>query len=443
MAKVRITLDTRSNSKTKEGNFPLVLRISHQSKTRDVGLNLHVKPENFIEETNQIKGIENSVRQSKRVQKLYSDIDLWLDENKSEIKLWSISQLKDKIEKKFFKKQSLLSVLDHGGKVLNRFKAEGQFSTASSYEDALKILVKYRMKLANKSDQVQIKTLYNQNENDITGLKDEYQQYDMPIKAFNVEFAKDFKTYLGHRVKSSNSVAIYLRSLQAILNDAEKTYEELKGHKPLDGIKKSSKSNVPIVLSNEEVQQIRNASYDEGSSKFHVRNYFLFMFNNMGMNFYDIALARVRQFDGERFSYTRKKTEKEGDHFSIKQSQENIDIINYYAEGKNKEEYIFPIIPEDAVGEKIFRIKRDKLKWFNNNIKKIATDLNIDKNLSSYTPRDTWTNIGLTMGIDIRKISSGLGHSSVEITEKHYSQMIQEKILDEINAQITGTPKPS
>lgn len=442
MAKVRITLDTRSNSKTKEGNFPLVLRISHQSKTRDVGLNLHVKPENFIEETNQIKGIENSVRQSKRVQKLYSDIDLWIDENKSEIKLWSIGQLKDKIEKKFFKKQSLLSVLDHGGRVLNRFKAEGQFSTASSYEDALKILVKYRMRLTNKSDQVQIKTLYNQNGNDITGVKDEYQQYDMPIKAFNVEFAKDFKTYLGHRVKSSNSVAIYLRSLQAILNDAEKTYEELKGHKPLDGIRKSSKSNVPIVLSNEEVQQIRNASYDEGSSKFHVRNYFLFMFNNMGMNFYDLALAKVSQFNGERFSYTRKKTEKEGDHFSIKQSQENIDIIKYYAEGKEREEYIFPIIPQDAVGEQIFRIKRDKLKWFNNNIKKIATDLNIDKNLSSYTPRDTWTNIGLTMGIDIRKISSGLGHSSVEITEKHYSQMIQEKILDEINAQITSSPKP-
>ena len=238
-------------------------------------------------------------------------------------------------------------------------------------------------------------------------------------------------------------MTILSRSLHAILNDAEKTYEELKGHKPLDGIKKTSTANAPVVLTSEEIEAIRSTSYSEKNSRFHVRNYFLFMFNNMGMNFYDLAVARVRQFDGERFSYIRKKTEKEGDHFSIKQNQENIDIINYYADGKDKEEYIFPIIPDDAVGEKIFRIKRDKLKWFNNNIKKIATDLNIDKNLSSYTPRDTWTNIGLTMGIDIRKISSGLGHSSVEITEKHYSQMIQEKILDEINAQITGTPKPN
>ncbi|MCV9385305.1 hypothetical protein [Reichenbachiella ulvae] len=57
--------------------------------------------------------------------------------------------------------------------------------------------------------------------------------------------------------------------------------------------------------------------------------------------------------------------------------------------------------------------------------------------ITTYTARDTWTILGLEMGIGIRKISSGLGHSSVEITEKNYSQMIQNKILDEINEMIT------
>jgi len=40
----------------------------------------------------------------------------------------------------------------------------------------------------------------------------------------------------------------------------------------------------------------------------------------MGMNFYDIAIARVHQFDGKRLNYTRKKTESEGGFFSIKQN---------------------------------------------------------------------------------------------------------------------------
>ena len=373
----------------------------------------------------QIKGVANSVRKTKRIQKTYSDVDLWLDENRGEIKLWPIGLLKDNIEKKFFKKQSQLSLLEHGAKMLCRFHAEERFSTASSYEDALIVLVKYNKKLSKKDDREQIKDLFNKASKGAFTVSKEFTVYDIPIKAFNVEFAKDFKAYLAQRFKSKNSVNIHLRSLKAVLNDAERTYEELKGHKTLESFKKSSTANAPVVLTNQEVASIRASSYPQTSSMFDVRNYFLFMFNNMGMNFYYLAIARLYQFDGERFNYTKKKTESEGDFFSIKQSEENLGIINHYAKGKKPDDFIFPIIPEDRIGEEIFRAIRDKLKWFNNNIKKIASDLSIEKNLYSYTPRDTWTNLGLMMGIDIRKISSGLGHSFVEVTQKHYSQMIQ------------------
>ena len=116
MAKVKVTLDTRSSSKDKDNKYPLVLRISHKSKTRDIGFDIHVLEDQFDEATCSLSGIQNSVRNSKRVQKMYADIDLWLDENKGEVKLWPISLLKDNIEKKFFKKQSQLSLLQHVGK---------------------------------------------------------------------------------------------------------------------------------------------------------------------------------------------------------------------------------------------------------------------------------------------------------------------------------------
>ncbi|MHA7102531.1 phage integrase SAM-like domain-containing protein [Roseivirga pacifica] len=451
MATVRIVLDTRPTSVDKSNKYPLVLRIGHKTQRRDIPFDVRLGKQDFVELDSgddkkktahfKLKGVPNPVRKTKRIQKTYSEVDLWLDENKGEIKLWPINLLKETIERKFFNKQSQLSLLEHGAKIIYRFHVEKRYSTASSYEDALKIVVKFQKKLARKDDRAQIKDLYDKSKKDMFTVKQEYKPFDMPIKAFNVEFAKDFKTYLGQRLKSKNSINIHLRSLQAIINDAEKTYDELKGHKPLESFKKSSTANAPVVLTTQEIEAIRNATYPEDSSKFHVRNYFLFMFNNMGMNFYDIAIARVHQFDGERFSYTRKKTESEGDYFSIKQNHENLDIIAYYAKGKAPENYIFPIIPEDRVGEAVFKTKKGKLSWFNDNIKKIAEDLCIEKSLSSYTPRDTWTNLGLQMGIDIRKISSGLGHSSVEVTQKHYSQIIQEKILDEINAQITRGPE--
>jgi integrase/recombinase XerD len=40
------------------------------------------------------------------------------------------------------------------------------------------------------------------------------------------------------------------------------------------------------------------------------------------------------------------------------------------------------------------------------------------------------------MGIDIRQISSALGHSSVSVTDKHYGKVIIEKLLDEVNSKV-------
>ena len=61
--------------------------------------------------------------------------------------------------------------------------------------------------------------------------------------------------------------------------------------------------------------------------------------------------------------------------------------------------------------------------------------------MSTYTPIDIWTNLGLQIGIDNRKISSGLGHSCVEVTQMHYGQIIQEKKLNENNTHITKQPE--
>ena len=120
---------------------------------------------------------------------------------------------------------------------------EGRFSTASSYEDALKSLIKYRRHLRGLADS-KIKTLFEIMEDKMVPL-DEFKDLDMEIKAIDYGFTKDFKAYLTNRYASKNTPAIYLRSLQAIMNDARKTYEDLKDHTPLSGIKKKSHANAP------------------------------------------------------------------------------------------------------------------------------------------------------------------------------------------------------
>lgn len=115
-------------------------------------------------------------------------------------------------------------------------------------------------------------------------------------------------------------------------------------------------------------------------------------------------------------------------------------IIAYYSKDKNKEDYLFPIIPSDTPRERIFKVEKNKARWFSKYFTDIAAKLKIDKNITTYTARDTWTNRGLSIGIDIRKIQQGLGHASVQTTEKHYEQSLQFKLLDEINEMITKSP---
>lgn len=435
MATIKIALDKRADHTTKDNKHPLVLRIGHAGKTRDIPFNLHLKENQYNFNTGKITGILNAVRHTKRTHKIYSDVDLWVHENQGEIKKWEMDRLKSEIEERFFKISPSQTILNHGGKYLSRLRLEQRFSTASSYEDALKSLIKFRRHLKGLTD-TKIKTLYEIKEDKLVPL-DEFKDLDMEIKAIDYGFAKDFKAYLSNRYKSKNTPAIFLRSLQAIMNDAGKTFEDLRSHKPLSNIKKKSHANAPAPLDLEDIHKIRMLELEPKTPIWDNRNYLLFMFNNMGMNFFDMAILKRFQFEDNRIKYFRKKTHYEGDYFSVLQSDESLKIINHYLNGQTDNEYLFPIIPENTSPERLHKVNKAKAKIFNEYAARIAALLGIEKKITTYTLRDTWTNIGLDMGIDIRKISSGLGHSSVQVTEKHYGKIVTAKILDEINAKIT------
>lgn len=195
MAKVKLILDKRKSNTTKDGKFPLVIRISHQRKSRDIPLNLHVKKSQFNERTGKISGIENSGSKNIEVKKLSSDIEYWIDKNSFKIKNWEIARLKDEIERLFLGKQIALKLLNHGATYLSRLRLKKSFSTASSYEDALKSFVKYQKLLRKQDDKESISTLFNI-ENNKLSLKEDFQKLDIQIIDFDTTYAKNFEAYL-------------------------------------------------------------------------------------------------------------------------------------------------------------------------------------------------------------------------------------------------------
>ncbi len=188
------------------------------------------------------------------------------------------------------------------------------------------------------------------------------------------------------------------------MTDAGKTYQDLRDHKPLSSIKKQSHENAPAPLSLEDITAIRKLKLKARTPIWDTRNFLLFMFNNMGMNHFDMATIKRSQFEDNRIKYSRKKTHYQGDYFSILQNNEALRIIGYYLNEQNAEDYLFPIIPEGTTPEKLHMVNNGKVKIFNRYAKRIAALAGIEKKITTYTLRDTWTNIGLDMGIDPRKI---------------------------------------
>ncbi len=100
-----------------------------------------------------------------------------------------------------------------------------------------------------------------------------------------------------------------------------------------------------------EIDTMRELEIKPNSAMWKARNYFLFMFNNIGINFMDLAKLKKSQFNKTEFddngkllvgriSYRKSKTQ---GSFSIKLTSESLAILNEYdIQNKEDKDFIFP-----------------------------------------------------------------------------------------------------
>ena len=97
------------------------------------------------------------------------------------------------------------------------------------------------------------------------------------------------------------------------------------------------------AISKEDIMKIERLELIENSSLLNVKNYFLFSYYCMGINFIDIANLKWENIKNERLEYTRLKTKED---FSVALMLPAIKILDYYKKLAFDENntYIFPIL---------------------------------------------------------------------------------------------------
>lgn len=390
-----IIQDTRKV--TKDGLYPLKLRVTFNRVTRLYSISRELTEEQF-----------SKLYSSKLRDEYLKDVRLYCDaikqkagEMSDEIEIFTFEKFKDAFFVNHDEQAQTKDVYKNIEIYSNQLQEEGRISTASSYQCTLNSLRKFKKKLVFE---------------DIT-----------------VKFLNDYEKWMLAQGNTTTTIGIYLRSLRAIYNQAIDAGIITKDAYPF----KKSKfqipkgNNIKKALTLEEVHRIFKHSTIAYSTEDKAKDLWCFSYLCNGLNIKDIARLKFKNIDGDKINFVRAKTER-----TSKSNQKEISIYmssdakTIFEKWKNKnsrpENYIFPILEPNITPQKERDLIQNLTKLINKYMKRIAGEIGIDKNLTTYVARHSFSTVLKRSGVSTEYISEALGHSSLATTQSYLDSFEDE-----------------
>ena len=449
-SKVTLYFDTRRP--LNNGDFPIKLRVYHQELERLIPIGNSCLKKHWIfgdsENSEYIKAIEkgeikyvsskapSSKRTNNQIDFKFKLIDRLIKENKKafeninpdELKRIVKEKLKDpEMELKHFGKRS--STLHEGFTTKLAELEEGQdWGNHRIYYNSICIWSDYLTDIGlNDIELVDIDK----------GTLVSFEQYCKSNKRGRIRKGKQ------REGMQPNSISIPLRCLRHIINRAIDDKNEVitQADYPFRGYTLPKNKTIKKATNKDDLELLRQLKLDKSSPEWHHRNYFLFMFNNQGMNLIDLAFLKREQIEGDRINYSRSKTRGKV-VFDIKLTEESLEILELYEyRTLNSDELVFPFM-SDIYGKYDSKYThntyRNRIGDHNKFLKKLADKAEIETNLTSYVARHTWASVGFEEFENLDVVGQGLGHQSDPKVTKVYAKDLKKKRIDNINEQITS-----
>lgn len=249
-------------------------------------------------------------------------------------------------------------------------------------------------------------------------IKWKYKKADIEIKALNYEFLQDYEFWFKSVRNCNHNTAIkYLTNFRKIINRCLKNGWLTRD--PFFGFKMCKKEVVRVVLTEDELQAMRNKQFaTERLSQ--VRDIFLFCCFT-GLAYADVKKLKRSEIkkgiDGEQWIFTsRQKTESATRLPLLPISQE---ILAKYADHPQcvNKDTVLPVASNQKMNEYL---------------KEVATLCGIDKTLTFHIARHTFaTTVTLTNGVPIETVSKMLGHKNLRATQL-YAKVLDRKVSEDM-----------
>ena len=239
------------------------------------------------------------------------------------------------------------------------------------------------------------------------------------FEAVTVSWLGRYADFLRKEGKTQTTIAIHLRHLRAILNEAKRLGSIKDAQYPFGRGRYEIQAGEgrKLALTLEQIGQIAN--YEDGTeATAKYRDYWLFLYLCNGINVADFVKLRYRDIVNGEICFVRQKTErttKTRKEIRVVVTERMQAIINRWGNPSRPDSFIFPILggQEDAM--------RRKMKTLY-----ITRALGIG-NISTYTARHSFATVLKRAGANIAYISESLGHQDLKTTENYLASFEREE----------------
>lgn len=378
----------------KDGNCSVTIRVTHQRKKKYYPTGLSYKHEEF-------ERVMSAKRRGEADKAIYNKIHSFVEKALQSVEKLPVFTF-TKFEEVYLLNRDATNSVSYGfEKYINELREEGRIGTAVSYSCAKKSIESYKS--------------------------------DLKYADITPSFLRKYENWMVEENGNSyTTVGIYLRSLRTVFNRAslDRSLYPFGDEKGKYSIPRGK--NVKKALTLDEVSKIFSYEAARGTTEEMARDYWVFMYLCNGINVKDLCLLKRKDIDGKVLTYERAKTKRskqDGSKIVVSLKPEAKAIIKKWGQPSiNPESYIFPHLKKGMTAEREREVIQQLTKTINNYMKLIAKSLKINKQVTTYFARHSFSSILKWSGVSTEFISEALGHSDLKTTQSYLASFEEETI---------------
>lgn len=395
MVYVKIVLDTRR--KNEEGVYPIKLRVTHQRVQRYYLTGYKMSSAEFPELLK-----DAPPKRLKEIKIQVGAIELKAKNIINKMEAFSFLAFEEKL---YANEKASKSIFELYKEIIDDKMQQGKVGTAINYQCSMKSLQSFSPRLSFI---------------DITP-----------------KLLKTYEKQLLAEGKSVSTVGIYMRPLRAVLNEAINRKFMSRELYPF-GMKKfiiPESKNIKKALSREDFKKLVDyTSSDKGSFEARSRDFWLLSYLLQGANMKDILLLKHENIEKEYIHFVREKTKdtvrRNITEITVPILPETMEIINCWKDSSRNSGYVFNFINDSMTPMDIYKAVQNFVKVTNDNMSLIAQKVGLNKRITTYAARYTFTKAMLDADVSVEFIRQCLGHQNYSTTKRYIQSFELEKKLD-------------